>query len=671
MRLPGSLRPAGLRRRRLPTRFNLSAISVVEGVRAGLAAAVPIGLGFWLNRPEFSLAALGALLTCICDPAGPMRRRLPLLLAFITLGGLALGGFGMLRAAGVAATVAVAAPALFACAYLRVWGQPGQALGNLLAVVLLLGTDKPLDLAQATAVAAIFGVGGVWALLLTLAIWRIHPFGPARQAVADVWAALAAQTRMLQTLCASDAGPDAWAREARVGRGAARERIEAARTVVIDTLEARGPASGPATQNLLRLEAADQIFAVLIGLSDMLEQAEPAARQSATSLLRRLRALLTVLGRATERDRLDRLQRFDRTLTALAADAGLDASLRPFAVRLAERLRLATKFVDPAQYLAGSSMQGDEGVPLRERFSGPLRANLTWHSASLRHAARIAAVVTPALAITLIWHGTYTHWVTITLVLVMQPFFAITWQRSLNRAGGALLGGTVALLLSLLVRTRAHMAGLLPVLGALALAVRQVNYGVYLAVYTPTVILLVENTHPGDRFWRIALLRAGYTVLGGLLAVAANTLLWPSWEPDRVRADLQAALAAHAAYAGAVLNPSPDHDPESARRAAGLSSNNLEASLARAMQEPRRGQRNRFEAVLVADAALRRVGGRLVAISLAGTSGGPVARWVVVALGALAARRPLPPRPAGEGGPMLDRLARQVDLLNEVLARAS
>ena len=84
----------GIRRRRLSARFDLSAISVVEGVRAGLAAAVPIGIGFWLNRPDYSLAALGALLTCICDPVGPMGRRLRLLVAFVALGGLLLGGFG-------------------------------------------------------------------------------------------------------------------------------------------------------------------------------------------------------------------------------------------------------------------------------------------------------------------------------------------------------------------------------------------------------------------------------------------------------------------------------------------------------------------------------------------------------------------------------------------------
>ena len=96
--------------------------------------------------------------------------------------------------------MAAAAPLLLACAFARVWGQPAQALGNLLAVVLLLGTDDALPWRPALDVAAVFMAGGAWALLLTLAIWRIHPYGPARRAVADVWAALADQTRMIRRL---------------------------------------------------------------------------------------------------------------------------------------------------------------------------------------------------------------------------------------------------------------------------------------------------------------------------------------------------------------------------------------------------------------------------------------------------------------------------------------
>jgi uncharacterized membrane protein YgaE (UPF0421/DUF939 family) len=648
----------------MATGLDLRAISIVEGVRAGLAAAVPVVASEWLNQPVLSLAALGALLTCICDPSGPMRRRLPLLLAFVVTGGVLLGLFQWLRSFGMAPVVIVAAPTLFACAYVRVWGQPLQALGNLLAVVLLLGTDDPLSLRVAAMDGAVFMGGGLWALVLTLVIWRIYPYGPARRAVADVWAALATLTRDVARLCESDAPSEAWEHAARADRGAVREAIERARGTVMDTVASRGPASGPAAQNLLRLEAADQVFAALIGLTDVLEPS--AGRAGQVPMLRRLRALLTVMARATERERLDRPDRFARTLENIAGEE----SLRPFGGIIADRLLVAAKYVDPAQYLPGSGVQGEAGVPLRERFSGPLQANLTWKSASLRHAARIAAVVTPTLAATLVWHGPYTHWVTITLVLVMQPFFATTWQRSLERVAGTLLGGVIAGGLSALMRSRLHVAGLLPVLGAFALAVRQVSYAVYIAVYTPTVILLVENIHPGGAAWRIALARAGFTVAGGLLAVAANILLWPTWEPDQVRADLEAAVAAHAAYAAAVLNPAPGVAPEAARRAAGLASNNLEASLARAMQEPRRGQRDRLNAALVADATLRRIAGRLVAISLTGpTRSGPLGQWVVEALQAVAGKRALPARRAGAGHEMLERLARQVAVLPEILAR--
>ena len=99
---------------------------------------------------------------------------------------------------------------------------------------------------------------------------------------------------------------------------------------------------------------------------------------------------------------------------------------------------------------------------------------------------------------------------------------------------------------------------------------RQVSYGVYIAVYTPTVIFLVESIRPGQSQLHIALARAGFTVAGGLIAVLANVVLWPSWEPDRVRKDLTAALRAHAAFAAAVLSPSLGVDVDKARRAVAL-----------------------------------------------------------------------------------------------------
>ena len=670
----GTTRTPGADPTRLPIGLDLRALSLVEGLRAGLAAALPVAASVWLEQPSLSLAALGALLTCICDPGGPPRRRLPLLLGFVAAGAALLGGFGLIRAFGIPATLLAALPALFCTGYLRVWGAPAAAVGNLLAVVLLLGTDSGLNLRGAATAGLIFAAGGAWALLLTLLFWRLHPYGPARRAVADVWDAMAAEVRMLQRLVEGEVDgeardPAGWEGQARAGRGAVRSAIERARVTLMETVDTRGAASGPATQNLIRLEAADQLFAVLIALSDRLEYAPADAQPAAVAMLRRLRPLLRVMANATEHEAVSREARLDRAIVGMQAAADSHPDLQEMGRALGERLRAATRLIEPAQYLPGSGEQGEAGVKLRQRILGPAAANWTWRSASLRHAMRVCLVVTAALAGTLIRHGPYTHWLTITLVLVMQPFFATTWQRTLERVGGTLLGGTVAAILSAVLHTRLHLAGMLPVLGALALAVRQVSYGVYIAVYTPVVILLVEQIRPLDDQTHIALTRAGYTILGGLIAVAANAVLWPSWQPAQVAADLRTAIAAHAAYARAVLGPD-GVDPRRERRQAGLASNNLEASLQRAMHEPRRGRRDTLQAVLVADAALRRIAARLAAISLGQPPVGTEPGWVVDALDGLSRGAARPARPAEVGqDERLDRLSRQVELLGLTLDR--
>jgi uncharacterized membrane protein YccC len=508
-------------------------------------------------------------------------------------------------------------------------------------------------------------------LLLTLVIWRIYPFGPARRAVAIVWFELADLARRTARVAANP-GEDGWETYARAGRGAVRSAIERARETLMDTLDARGPASGPAAQNLMRLEAADQLFGAFIALADVMEQADAPTRLAGIAMLRRLRPLLTVLGGAIERERLDRQPRLERAVDAMLAEAQAPA-LRHLARAIAERLRAAVKLIDPSQYLPGSGAQGDAGVSMRTRVLGPVLANWNRASASMRHAWRVAVVVGVALAATLRWHGDYTHWLTITLVLVMQPFFATTWQRSLERVGGTLLGGVFAAGLSALVHSRLLLAALLPLLGALALAVRQVSYGVYIAVYTPVVILLVENLHEGEDQVRIALARAGFTILGGVIAIAANALLWPAWEPEQVRRNLLQTIGIHGNYTRAVLSGEPS---EAWRRSAGLASNNLEASLQRAMHEPRRGQRARLAAVLVADAALRRIAGRLAALALTPPDkirgrGVQTQAWACEALAAMAAGNPPPPRPDEDTGvDMMDRLARQIELLAGTLDKA-
>lgn len=173
---------------RLPIGLNLRAISLAEGLRAALSVAVIIALNERLHWAALNEAALAALWTCLCDPGGPIRRRLPVLLSFAALGASVTAGVGLARGLGLPVALPLGAFGLFALSFVRVHGQAAGVLGALLSFALILALDRPLpDLATAGALAAGFVGGALWAIVLTLVIWRLHPFLPARRAVAEVY----------------------------------------------------------------------------------------------------------------------------------------------------------------------------------------------------------------------------------------------------------------------------------------------------------------------------------------------------------------------------------------------------------------------------------------------------------------------------------------------------
>jgi uncharacterized membrane protein YccC len=672
---------------RLPIMVNLRAISLAEGVRAALSVAVIIGLSDWLARPELLAAALGALLTCMADIGGPIRRRVPVLLGFVVLGAALTTVMGIARAGGFFVALPVGVAGLFCLAMARIYGQAGLQMGGLGSAVLVLGLDRPLPPSVAAMLGLLFLAGGLWAVLLTMVIWRTHPFLPARRAVGNAYTSLAAMVGDLRGLIASGTTDEAaWERHARAHRGGVRAAIETARTETFDAVRAMGAANTRSAQSLIRLEAADQIFGALIALSEHLEQ-NVAARPGCDRVLRRLRPLLVVLGRSVVDDvvKLDPLRRSVAQLAEDIAALPAESPERGILGTVEQRLRVAATLAVPANYSPGTGLDGQR-PSLRQRMLGPLKANLSWQSLPLRHALRAITVGAPALAYTLIWFNPYAHWLTITIVVTMQPYFAATFTRAVERVGGTVLGGLIAAAVGLVCTTPASMLLALFPLCMLALAIRTVSYGLFMVGLTPLVVLLVEISEPGQSEWVVAGLRTGFTVAGGLLALAGCYLLWPSWEPARLREEVAAGIAAHGRYAEAELSfllRETDADAvERARRAAGLASNNIEASVSRAMLEPGNAARDRLEAAMVIDAALRRFAGRLSAMQLdpglreafAAETWRGWRDWIGASMQALAAGQgrlaARPPIAAGPRAEAMLRMARQIELMAAVVDRA-
>ena len=551
-------------------------------------------------------------------------------------------------------------------------------VGNLLVVVTVLSLDNIEPPKVSLILGALFAAGSLWALMLTMAIWRIHPYRPARRAVADVFRRLGAMVADLVPLLEGE-NAAAWADHARAHRRHVRDGIEAARQLVLDTVRIRGGGSARANQSVIQIEAADQLFGVLIALSDVLESAGPEPRAAAAQALPALRLLLAAISDATILDHAtddpDVRVMTTRLLESFAS-LGNAPPLAGLADAIITRLRIALLLTTPEGLTPGREGTPDNAA-LRARVLNPARANLHWSSPVLRHALRAGSVAAPALAFTLSTGEAYAHWLTITLVLTLQPFFALTWQKAVERSAGTVLGGVAAAAIATVVHSPLTTAAAMVPLAITAFSVRAVSFGLFMVCLTPMVVLLSELGRPGASELYIALVRAGYTVAGGTLAVIGGILLWPSWEPIRVRQALTDAIQAHANYAdlelAALIDPAATKPAqlEAGRRAAGLASNTLETALNRALQEPRHQARIEAQTALLVDAALRRLAGRLLALqhdpAQAGTD--PILleawrTWLAESFAALEAARSLPTtQPPDRNHPALGRMARQVELI--------
>nr|WP_294525125.1 FUSC family protein [uncultured Rhodopila sp.] len=671
---------------RLPISVNLRAISLAEGFRAALSVSAIIAAGQYLDFPPLREAALGALLTCLCDPGGPIGRRVPVLLSFTFVGAMVTAGFGLVRELGPAYALPLGVFGLFCSSFVRIYGQAPQQLGVLLSTVQILALDRgDPSVLQAGIVGLSFIGGGLWATLLTLVIWRIYPFLPARKALSACFRQLAELVADLHGLVRAPATSDAdWDAHARIHRRAARDAIEAARTVIMDTLRARGAASARAAQGVIRMETADQLFGALIALSDLLERGSAAERQAAERILRRMRPVLLTLARAVMTEDMATHWRIDRAIDAIAADKALFPPGSPVVAvidRIAERLRIAHTVVLPPNRTVSVGLNG-QSLPFWQQVIRPLRANLNWQSAALRHALRCAVTAAPALAYTMVWFSPYDHWLTITVVATMQPYYSLTYTRAVERIVGTALGGVVAAGVGLVCTTPLAIAAAMFPLAMLALSVRAVSFGLFMAALTPLVVLLVETGTPGTGEWQIAGARAALTTLGGIIAVAAGFLLWPSRERELVAAEVRNAIAAHGAYAEAdfsvLLKEAPSSALGQARRAAGVASNALEALITRALLDPTRKNPEKLEAAMVVDAALRRCAGRLTTLRYDPATAKNLSPenlriwrdWIGGSLRLLASgQTDLPPRPEGGETESLARLARQIELMAGAVGR--
>lgn len=572
-------------------------LGLAEGLRAATAVAVLVLATLALHWPMFAWTAYAAFWACLADPGGPDRHRLRVMGAFV-LGGAALAGVMSCVAsvAGPVVTVAVLFAVVGLCGMSRLLGADMAQAGLLVNVAAVVAVDIPTAPAQALVLSGVFLGGGVLAIVLCLLVWRVHPHRPTRRAVAAVFRDLAEMTAELARAQAA-AAPDAGGarRLESEHRWAVRNAIERARSKVEQLAAWRRESPVPGSL-AAAVDACDRIFAGLIALGH-----EGGARLPA-HLLDRLDVALAE-GRR-------QVLRSDPDWSGLRAHAEQLAPAAGAATGLAARVASvwSRALLDLAQGRApAAGGRSPGGAP--SQASNPGRV-----LATARHAIRLATVVLAAYFAAHQFSLPCTYWATVAVVVVMQPYAETAWPRMLERIVGSVVGGLAAAALASVLTTPWQLLMIIFPLAAATIALRSVNYTLFVLFLSPLFVLVTELVTPGQGHAHgFALARAAYNVLGCLLALAGSLLLWPERRPEPLSRRLADAVEANLTYAALTVAPAVARDRvEAARRRAGVCSSAAEAALHRMRLEGRR-RRARLDEAGALLAQLRRLAGATTA----------------------------------------------------------
>jgi uncharacterized membrane protein YccC len=229
-------------------------------------------------------------------------------------------------------------------------------------------------------------------------------------------------------------------------------------------------------------------------------------------------------------------------ITGLHLAALLEAALRYLQDALLMLRRMETNRKKPPP-----ALHRDPVTRLKRRWR-EVKMQLQPGALLLQHSLRVSLVAAFGIALYYLFDIPRGYWIVLTVMILLQPEFGSTWEKTRDRLLGTLAGaglGTV-LLMSANTFPFSFLATCIALCCFLFVYFQPKNYKLAVVFVTVMLVAMLEIAEHID--WHIALYRMFSTTIGGVLAVGAGYLLWPRWESVQFPQLLAKALQANKNY---------------------------------------------------------------------------------------------------------------------------
>jgi uncharacterized membrane protein YccC len=577
------------------TRFDRSKLSPWVALRNTVGFALPLVSGLALGYPNGGLAvAAGALNVSYSDKDDPYLFRVQRMIAASVF--VALAVFcGCLSGGDNVLAVIIAGIWAFAAGMLVALSPAAADVGLVSLVTLLVFEAAPRTREVALSAALLALGGGLFQTLITMLMWPLRRYAPARRVLAQLYWELAQVA--ISPLPVVE-GPPATATSLRAhtelaGVGGERS-VEADRYRSLLNQAERLRLSLIALRRLRARLRRDETNSRAVDLLNEYFEAIPELLNAVGGSLQNGHTA------SPDASALAKLRDLSDAMRRIEADAGSGAEASIADAR--RQMDAVTGQIRAAVDLAShSSPAGAKEFERREvrkpwslRVSGTLAtvgANLNLNSAAFRHALRLAVCVVIGDAIGRGLGLQRSYWLAMTIAIVLKPDFTATFSRGVLRLAGTFAGLVFATALFHTFPTApAYHAGVMIALMFLMRWIGGANYGVFVAAVTALVVFMIALAGISPKAVMAA--RAWNTVLGGLISLAAYWL-WPTWERTQTPDAVAGMLDSYREYFQALRasyeleGNASGGNVNQARVASRLARSNAEASVDRMLSEPR------------------------------------------------------------------------------------
>ncbi|MGW1084833.1 FUSC family protein [Streptomyces sp. NPDC002596] len=515
------------RKRAAPPSWLLSGLRPVSApipwaaaVRASIAMAGPLAVGFALDRPAYgALVSMGALSGVIGDTADAYRMRVLNIAVPQLFGAVGIMLGTLVYGTGWAAVAVLTAVGLLS-GMMSTIGAVASVSGLLLLLNSVVGAGLPLP-APWWVAPLLLTLGGLFVLALTLLAWPMRRKLPERVAVADTYLAVA-------DLLAA-AGTDAYEKR--------RQAVTQALDTSYDLILARRARYHGRSGAMVRLLAQLNVVIPLV-------EAAPAVHVRRSRLPDAIPAAVRELAAAVEESRTG------------GAEPELPAPDSPATRAVDSALRHAAAVVhnadvDPYNVDDRLGRPAALGVRMRRAARAVLFSGTSW-----RYGLRLALCIGLAQALTSLVAVDRSYWVALTVTFVLKPDFGSVFSRAVLRAVGTAAGLVIATPILTAVPIGWWDVLVMVVLAALIPAFTAKGYAFQTAAITPVILLLSDVlNHQG-----VALVepRLVDSLLGCAIVLVAGYLLWPESWHTRIGHRLANAVTDIADYVAYAFDPGSD-----------------------------------------------------------------------------------------------------------------